>query len=754
MKFLVVGSGAREEAIAWSLAWGNNCQGDEVVLAPGNGASTERIDVSATDVEGLVEACRAHAIDLVVIGPESALAVGLANALTAEGIAVFGPTKEAALLETSKGYCREFCDRHGIPGPVWRRFAGRGAQRAAREWADVQSFDVVVKADGLMAGKGVVVPRSAVERDAAIDALGETTFLLEERLTGEEVSVLAFCDGRSLSVMPVARDHKRIGEGDSGPNTGGMGAFAPTVVCPDDVVEKVTRSILQPTVDGLAAEGTPFVGILYAGVMLTDAGPRLIEFNCRFGDPEAEALLPLLETDLRDVLCACVEGRLETVEVRWSSAVSCAVVVAAGGYPMSPETGALITGAEAVASERDVQVFFGGVERTASGLVVAGGRVLVVTGVGGSLAEARSRAYEAVGKISFDGMYVRRDIGWRELARTTGGYASAGVDIDEGNRTVSMIKAGVESTHTPAVLSGVGAFGGAISAASVVALEDPVLVATTDGVGTKVLIAAELGRHESVGRDIVNHCVNDLLVQRARPLFFLDYVASGHLHGETVAELVSGISAACAENGCVVLGGETAEMPGVYHDGCFDVAGTMVGVVERSRLLPRSDIIPGDVLIGLASSGLHTNGYSLARKIFAGLPMTSSPPELGSTLGDALLVPHRSYLAVLDGLLATDLVKGLVHITGGGFHDNIPRVLPPGCGAVVTRGTWPIGPLFEFIRATSGLDDNELHRTFNMGIGMIVVVAPDDVAAARSMIDEETWEIGVVTAGQGDVRLM
>lgn len=754
MRFLVVGSGAREEAIAWSLAWGRNCGSDRVLVAPGNGASVDRIDVQPTDVEGLVEACRSHAIDLVVVGPEVALEAGLVDALQTEGIAVFGPTKQAAMLETSKAHCRGFCDRHGIPGPEWRKFEGVDAASLARQWADARPFDVVVKADGLMAGKGVVVPTDRHERDRAIEGLGDRPFVLEERLKGEEVSVLAFCDGVSLSVMPIARDHKRIGEADTGANTGGMGVFAPTVVCPPGLADEIVRTILQPAVDGLRSEGSPFVGILYAGVMLTADGPRLIEFNCRFGDPEAEALLPLLDSDLRDVLIACVEGRLAESEVRWSDDVSCAVVVAADGYPASPVHGALITGVDEVVAQRDVQVFFGGVERSTQGLVVSGGRVLVVTGLGPTLAEARSRAYEAAALISFDGMYLRRDIGWREIAMTSGGYASAGVDIDEGNRTVDLIKSKVESTHTPAVLAGVGAFGGAMSASALVAMDDPVLVATTDGVGTKVLVASEMGHHESVGIDIVNHCVNDLLVQRARPLFFLDYVASGRLRAETVAELVSGMALACSSNGCVLLGGETAEMPGVYGEGCFDVAGTMVGVVERARLLPSPDIGPGDRLIGVASSGLHTNGYSLARRIFAGLPMTSEPPELGRRLGDALLEPHRSYLPVLEKLLATDLVKGLVHVTGGGFHDNIPRVLPGDCDAAIVRGSWRRGPLFDLISEASRLPDDQLHRTFNMGIGMIVVVGPGDAESARALIDEETWLIGEIVEGRGEVRLL
>jgi phosphoribosylaminoimidazole synthetase len=302
--------------------------------------------------------------------------------------------------------------------------------------------------------------------------------------------------------------------------------------------------------------------------------------------------------------------------------------------------------------------------------------VLAVTGLGADLAAARDAAYAAMSGISFDGMQVRRDIAWRAPGAALRSYAAAGVDIDEGNRAVAQLRTAVERTHGAEVVRGIGSFGGAFSAKALMGMDDPILVASTDGVGTKVELAARLGRVRGVGTDIVNHCVGDVLVQSARPLFFLDYIAAATLDADLVAEVVSGMGAACEASGCTLLGGETAEMPGVYTPGSFDVAGTLVGVAERAALLPRPDVAVGDVLVGVASSGPHTNGYSLLRKLFAWIPMDVVPDGFDRPLGDALLEPHRNYLDVLSPALATGCVKALAHITGAGCRERPARAPP------------------------------------------------------------------------------
>jgi phosphoribosylformylglycinamidine cyclo-ligase/phosphoribosylamine--glycine ligase/phosphoribosylformylglycinamidine cyclo-ligase len=333
----------------------------------------------------------------------------------------------------------------------------------------------------------------------------------------------------------------------------------------------------------------------------------------------------------------------------------------------------------------------------------------------------------------------------------TSAYAASGVNITSGNYAVELMRDAVRATYGPEVLAGIGAFGGLFDASTLKGMDSPVLVASTDGVGTKVKLAAQAGRYESIGHDIVNHCLNDILVQGARPLFFLDYVASSKLDPEMVAEVVKGIAAACRAAGCALLGGETAEMPGVYAPDEFDVAGTIVGVVERAHILPRPDVQAGDALIGLRSSGPHTNGYSLIRKIFDGVPLDAIFPELGAPLGDVLLAPHRSYLPVISDQLSVS--KALAHLTGGGFLENIPRVLPEGVGAKIHLGSWPVPPLFNLIQQRGEVDTEEMYRVFNMGIGMVIVAAPENVQALQANLSEEMFVIGELVIGEKKVTL-
>ena len=335
-------------------------------------------------------------------------------------------------------------------------------------------------------------------------------------------------------------------------------------------------------------------------------------------------------------------------------------------------------------------------------------------------------------------------------------YSDAGVDIDAATRATDRIKELARRTFNQRTLSEIGSFGGMFDGAFP-DLKQPVLVASADGVGTKLKIAFATGVHNTVGRDLVNHCVNDILVQGARPLFFLDYVATGKLSPEVVASVVEGVTNGCRENGCVLLGGETAEMPGFYGDGEYDIAGFIVGVVDREKIIDGKTIAPRDVLLALPSAGLHTNGYSLARKLFfevAGYEPQTRIAEIGMTAGEALLLPHLSYLPPLDGLLDRGVIKGLAHITGGGLTDNIPRILPDGTAVQIKKDSWPIPPLFELLRRLGNVSDEEMYRTFNMGVGMVIVCAPADVETIESHLRErgETcYTIGEVVTGNREV---
>ena len=335
-------------------------------------------------------------------------------------------------------------------------------------------------------------------------------------------------------------------------------------------------------------------------------------------------------------------------------------------------------------------------------------------------------------------------------------YKQSGVSIDAGNETVNRIKGLAKRTFTPGVLSAIGSFGGLFRLGD--GYRDPVLVSSADGVGTKLKVAFMTGRHGTVGQCLVNHCVNDILVQGAQPLFFLDYLATGRLSPEVAAQVVEGVSTACLENGCALIGGETAEMPGFYAEGEYDIAGFIVGVVEKDRLVTGAAIRPGDALLGLRSTGLHTNGYSLARAIVfehLGLTPDAAVDELGCSIGDELLRVHRSYLPVVRPLLDAGLVKGLAHITGGGITENLPRILPPGTSARIDTSAWTPNAVFRYLQRVGSVPDDDMYRTFNMGIGMIVACAADDADRAIAMLQSagETrvhW-IGRVVEGEPGV---
>ena len=337
-------------------------------------------------------------------------------------------------------------------------------------------------------------------------------------------------------------------------------------------------------------------------------------------------------------------------------------------------------------------------------------------------------------------------------------YKTSGVDIDAGNEVVRRVRQLARSTFTQGVLSEIGAFGG-LFRLDVTRYREPILVTSADGVGTKLRVAFLAGEHHTVGIDLVNHCVNDILVQGAEPLFFLDYFATGRLSPDVAAAVVEGLARACQENGCALLGGETAEMPGFYADGEYDLAGFIVGVVDRARLIDGSQIEPGDSLIGIPSSGLHTNGYSLARRILferLQLRVDSSVAELHGSVGEALLRPHRSYLKIVKPALASGLVKGMAHITGGGLTENLPRILPEGTGVSIDRMAWVVPPIFRFLAEKGGVPEAEMYRTFNMGIGLVLVCAGADAPVVLDQLrdagEPNAGVIGRVVEGDGPVQ--
>jgi phosphoribosylamine--glycine ligase len=418
MNILLVGSGGREHALAHALSASPQLQ--QLYVAPGNGGTaalpkTQNVDIGATAIDELLAFAQQNAIALTVVGPEAPLVEGIADRFAAAGLPIFGPTKAAAQIEGSKAFSKAFMLRHKIPTGLAEAF---NEFDAAMRYLRQLDTTPVVKASGLAAGKGVVLPPSREAAATAVASMlldkrfGEAgaTVLIEERLSGPEVSVLGFTDGRSVRTMPPAQDHKRLLDGDNGPNTGGMGAFAPSPLLNAQQLEEIERTILLPTVRGLAEEGMPFVGVLYAGVMLTPQGPKVLEFNARFGDPETQVLVPLLATDLLEVLLACVEGRLAEVQVQWKQEAAVTVVMAAQGYPDEYPTGHDILGIER-ATDAGCTVYLAGARRKDRRLLTAGGRVLSVTALGHTISQASNQAYRGVAKIAFNEAQYRRDIG-------------------------------------------------------------------------------------------------------------------------------------------------------------------------------------------------------------------------------------------------------------------------------------------------------------------------------------------------------
>ncbi len=424
MKVLVVGGGGREHALCWAIA--GSPLVTKLYCAPGNAGiaqDAECVAIAAEDVDGIIRFVQDNDIEFVVIGPEAPLVAGLSDKLLDIGIKSFGPSAAAAVMEGSKGFMKDFCARHEIPTAAYGRFSDIAA---AKTFIAKQGAPIVVKADGLAAGKGVIIAETIDQANAAVDdmlaggAFGEAgaEIVIEEFLGGEEASFFALCDGETALPLASAQDHKRVGDGDTGPNTGGMGAYSPAPIVTEEMVETIMETIINPTMDGMKAEGKPYKGVLYAGLMIEDGQPKLLEYNVRFGDPECQVLMMRLMSDLLTALIASADGVLKDFDLRWYYETALTVVMAANGYPGSYEKGSVIKGLEKAGEDRDITVFHAGTAFSENEKICAtGGRVLAVTALGDTVAEAQTSAYKAIDKIDWPGGFCRRDIGWRAVER-------------------------------------------------------------------------------------------------------------------------------------------------------------------------------------------------------------------------------------------------------------------------------------------------------------------------------------------------
>ncbi len=766
LRILVVGNGGREHALAWKLRQSSLV--DSIHVAPGNGGTSaaqgmQNVKVEVDDFPGLLKHSKDHGINLVVVGPEAPLVAGIADHFRAAGIRVFGPSKAAARLEGSKAYSKDFMQRYSIPTAAYRNFSD---YESARAYLDSVDHDVVIKADGLAAGKGVFIPKTKEEAHEALkEVMVDRQFgtagdevVIEEFLEGEELSVLTFSDGTHIKSLPPAQDHKRIFDGDEGPNTGGMGCYAPTRVASPQLIAEIDQKIVQPTIDHIRREFIPFVGMLFTGLMITKSGPKVLEYNVRGGDPETQTLLPLLshDTDLAKVMLACTDHCLDAVELKIEPKSAATVVASAEGYPGSYAKNRPIS---LESPPADTMVFHAGTSTADGKLITTGGRVIAATSTAATLEDAVARAYEGMKTIKFEGMHYRKDIAHRAFSRKKARrssdapmtYAGAGVSIEAGNALVESIKAAVRSTAIPGTDAEIGGFGGAFDLAKAGFGPDaPTLVTCIDGIGTKMHIAQRMDKHDTIGQDLVAMNVNDLIVQGARPLVFVDYFACSKLNVKQTASFVEGVAEGCRKGRCALVGGETAEMPKLYKLNEYDAAGTAVGAVDTGhgkKLLPDlQSMKEGDVLLGVASSGIHSNGFSLVHRLIErkGLAYADPAPwDPQTSVGLSLLTPTRIYVKSLLKIVERDLVKGMAHITGGGLTENVPRMLPDHLAAEIDLSSWKRPSVFDWLQHAGKVEPMEMSRTFNNGIGMVLVASqPDEVMRILEGEGEIVYRIG------------
>lgn len=809
---MIIGNGGREHAILNQLLLSPTVA--NIYITQGNGAThflkhptinVENIAVGASkkDFPQLLEFSIKHDVDLVIPGPELPLVDGIVdffryNNNSGKKILVFGPDAKAAYMEGSKTFSKDFMHKHNIPTAEYKNFTDNQFEEA-KQYIESVNHRVVIKASGIAGGKGVLIPTS---KEEAIEALEQVMVqkqfgdagdevVVEEFLDGDEISILTISDGYTFINFPPSQDHKKIGNDDAGLNTGGMGSYAPTPIATDPkLLQIINDEIVKPSIDGMRKDGFPFTGVLFTGIILTkDGRPKVLEYNVRFGDPETQSVLPLINnatTDLAQVLLAAAEGRLDSVNFEIDhTKFATTVIMAANGYPGSYEKGHEITvDHDAIANlDTDVRVVHSGTKVNNEGKVVTnGGRVLGVTAVAHNLKQSVTDVYEATKHVSFKDHYYRTDIAHRAFKfqekqqqkqaanKKSITYEDSGVSVDNGNLLVDRIKSLVKSTKRSGADSDIGGFGGLfdLAAAGYEDAASTLLVAATDGVGTKLRIAQESNIHNTVGIDLVAMNVNDLVVQGAEPLFFLDYFATGKLDIQVAHDFVSGVVEGCKIAGCALVGGETSEMPGMYEGNHYDTNGTSVGAVLKDQMLPKIDAMQaGDVVLGLRSDGLHSNGFSLVRKIIEvnELDLNSPAPWNGNnqnqkqqTVAEACLVPTRIYvkpiLQVLKSTSDKADILGLAHITGGGLVENIPRTLPKHLSAKIDYGSWEVPSIFKWFGKYGNVPVSDFFKTFNAGVGMAVIVRKanfEQVAKIFESAGETVFKIGELVERKDDL---
>ena len=744
---LIIGSGGREHAIVKALAKSSykpnlyvysSCWNPGMLSLVGR----DNMKVESTfDHNSILNFAKTNHINYVIIGPEAILETGLSDILRENNIAVIGPNKNLAKIETSKKYCRDLmfdCGLHEY-SPIYYSFSPIESidypLKVIREFKD----GYVIKADGLHSGKGVKVSGDHLRtiNDAAkyiLDIIDENEYyLIEEKLYGKEFSIMSFCDGETFSHMPVCQDFKRRNPGDTGPNTGSMGSITyanhilPFLI-PADIeiaeylIEKVGKELMKK-------EGDIYCGILYGSFIKTNDGKiKVIEFNSRFGDPECINIIELLNTDLHQIFLSMINKTLRELAISYKTLSSTFKYLVPQDYPYSKGLPQEIK----IATEANIEShIYSGINFILNRYYTTGSRAMGVIYLAESVEKAAIMVNNEISNYLDPLLDYRLDIGFNN--NFISNYFSSGVDVNKMDKAILGIKDYVESTHGDEVISKWGDYAGLYSIASLEEDEN-ILVSSTDGVGTKSIFMRDnlgiQGEYEC-GIDIVNHCVNDILVKGARPLFFLNYYAADVIQPDGLLGYVKGISKACQEVGCAVVGGETAEMPGVYARDKSDMVGTIIGVVSKKLLIDgQKNICDGDVIYAIPSDGPHTNGYSLIRKV-----VKNCNGRINLEVMNMLFNNHRCYYNEIHILREAGVdIHGMVHITGGGYKGNIKRVIKD--DLMVLLNIWDLPEPFYTLQIEGNIDTDEMFSTFNCGYGMLLFVSKSDIDIISNTLKE------------------
>ncbi len=778
MRFIILGSGGRENSIIRKLYSENRnynlvCISDiinpDIIKITSEYHVLKQIYNPEKILNLLQKIYQNNQMETILIpGSEKFLEIGIVDIALKYGIPSIGPSKTLAFIETSKTFCRNYLRYNHLNEfqPSFEILYDFNENRALQIFEEY-NFNFVVKADGLCGGKGVrVFDNNNVGE--AIDYCRElfkqeTNFLnpikvlIEERKFGKEFSLLSFCDGENIQHMPIVQDYKDLDK-DKIIKTGGMGSVIlsnhsfPFLTEQDiEKCQELNKKVMQLL---SRDRGNVYKGILYGGFMKTDNDVILIEYNARFGDPECINILSLLESSLGDIFRGIVSGELDKLNIKYKKENSVCVYLVPHGYPqyLTSSSFSVIQ----VPESKDIYLASVNSELD-NNLYLNKSRSIAVCSTNQNLEECLKNIYELVSTIQGP-LFYRKDIASEYLNVNKNSYQDSGVNIEEGDRVVKKIESVVSKTYQPYVLNKFGDFGCIFDIHSFIQenkFKHPVLLSSTDGVGTKTkLVLQLLGNKEglrSLGKDIVNHSVNDILVKGGKPLFFMDYVASSKISSDDIFHLVEGISEACSENGMSLLGGETAEMPGIYMHDCYDIVGTILGVCEKSEIIDGPlNIKEGDSIFGFLSSGPHTNGYSLIRKILNDNFLEyNADTKIGGFSITELIRPHKSYLEEYKLLREKNIeISGLCHITGGGYIGNLERVLPESLGVEIdVRILEP----FATIQRIGNLSDDEMYTVFNCGYGMLFFTSQDKEEVLRKTYSSYLGKV-VLRDGSNQVK--